>query len=104
MEETHPEVSSVLPTLTPQYTGLSRPKLKPSRIRAKSASLCDLPKFQDSLGGNAKTLMICCISPDSASFEETLNSLKYSNRVRILTWAGFVFIHTNINIAVTCRC
>lgn len=37
--------------------------------------------MQDSLGGNAKTLMICCISPSETSFDETLNSLKYANRV-----------------------
>ena len=40
---------------------------------------------QDSLGGNAKTLMICCVSPASSSFDETLNALKYANRVSILT-------------------
>ena len=37
---------------------------------------------QDSLGGNAKTVMICCISPSSASMDESLNALKYANRVR----------------------
>ena len=38
--------------------------------------------LQDSLGGNAKTVMICCVSPASSSFDETLNALKYANRVR----------------------
>ena len=37
--------------------------------------------FQDSLGGNAKTLMVCCISPSSTNFDESLNALKYANRV-----------------------
>ena len=41
--------------------------------------------WQDALGGNAKTLMICCISPSSASFDESLNSLKYANRVSTKT-------------------
>lgn len=36
---------------------------------------------QDSLGGNAKTLMICCISPSSANLDESHNALKYANRV-----------------------
>jgi Kinesin motor domain len=41
----------------------------------------DILIIQDSLGGNAQTLMICCISPSETSFDETLNSLKYANRV-----------------------
>ncbi len=32
--------------------------------------------LQDSLGGNSRTLMIACISPSDASFEETMNALK----------------------------
>ncbi|XP_035825943.1 kinesin-like protein KIF27 isoform X2 [Aplysia californica] len=38
--------------------------------------------LKDSLGGNAKTLMICCISPASSNFDESLNSLKYANRAK----------------------
>ncbi|XP_014665712.1 PREDICTED: kinesin-like protein KIF27 [Priapulus caudatus] len=38
--------------------------------------------FQDSLGGNAKTVMICCISPSSSDFDESLNALKYAQRAR----------------------
>lgn len=38
--------------------------------------------LKDSLGGNAKTLMICCISPASSSLDESLNALKYANRAR----------------------
>ena len=37
--------------------------------------------LQDSLGGNAKTLMVTCISPAASNFDESLNSLKYANRV-----------------------
>lgn len=44
-------------------------------------SQCVLNCLQDSLGGNAKTLMICCISPSSANFDESHNALKYANRV-----------------------
>ncbi|KAJ3035425.1 hypothetical protein HDV00_003979 [Rhizophlyctis rosea] len=38
--------------------------------------------LQDSLGGNAKTLMIACISPLEDDMEESLNTLKYANRAR----------------------
>lgn len=36
--------------------------------------------LKDSLGGNCKTVMIANISPASAQFEETINTLKYANR------------------------
>lgn len=35
--------------------------------------------LKESLGGNAKTVMIACISPDKKHYEETLNTLKYSS-------------------------
>ncbi|CAB1339348.1 unnamed protein product [Coregonus sp. 'balchen'] len=38
--------------------------------------------LKDSLGGNAKTLMIACISPSSADFDESLNTLNYAKRAR----------------------
>lgn len=38
--------------------------------------------LQDSLGGNAQTLMIACVSPCAADFDETLNTLKYASRAR----------------------
>ncbi|XP_012450635.1 kinesin-like protein KIN-4A [Gossypium raimondii] len=38
--------------------------------------------LQDSLGGNNRTVMIACISPADSNAEETLNTLKYANRVR----------------------
>ncbi|KAI9104976.1 P-loop containing nucleoside triphosphate hydrolase protein [Phlyctochytrium arcticum] len=38
--------------------------------------------LQDSLGGNAKTVMIACISPAEEDTEETLNTLKYADRAR----------------------
>ncbi|KAA1097254.1 hypothetical protein PGTUg99_013895 [Puccinia graminis f. sp. tritici] len=38
--------------------------------------------LQDSLGGNAQTLMVACISPSEHNLGETLNTLKYANRAR----------------------
>jgi hypothetical protein len=31
--------------------------------------------LQDSLGGNSKTLMICCVSPAAVNYNESLNAL-----------------------------
>ncbi|CAG8557056.1 19788_t:CDS:2 [Cetraspora pellucida] len=38
--------------------------------------------LQDSLGGNAKTLMIACVSSSESNVNETINTLKYANRAR----------------------
>lgn len=38
--------------------------------------------LQDSLGGNAHTLMIACVSPAEWNGAETINTLKYANRAR----------------------
>eukprot|EP01062_Namystynia_karyoxenos_P078785 TRINITY_DN8171_c0_g2_i5.p1 TRINITY_DN8171_c0_g2~~TRINITY_DN8171_c0_g2_i5.p1 ORF type:complete len:879 (+),score=213.50 TRINITY_DN8171_c0_g2_i5:88-2637(+) len=38
--------------------------------------------LQDSLGGNARTLMIACISPVSASVEESISTLEYASRAQ----------------------
>lgn len=38
--------------------------------------------LQDSLGGNARTVMVANIGPASYNFEETLTTLRYSNRAK----------------------
>uniref|UniRef100_H3AXC7 Kinesin family member 4 n=1 Tax=Latimeria chalumnae TaxID=7897 RepID=H3AXC7_LATCH len=38
--------------------------------------------LQGSLGGNSHTLMIACVSPADSKMEETLNTLRYADRVR----------------------
>ncbi|KAJ9479656.1 Kinesin-like protein CIN8 [Pseudozyma hubeiensis] len=38
--------------------------------------------LQDSLGGNAHTLMIACVSPTEYNVSETVNTLQYANRAR----------------------
>eukprot|EP01012_Entosiphon_sulcatum_P067332 TRINITY_DN9697_c0_g1_i4.p1 TRINITY_DN9697_c0_g1~~TRINITY_DN9697_c0_g1_i4.p1 ORF type:complete len:865 (+),score=189.93 TRINITY_DN9697_c0_g1_i4:336-2930(+) len=40
--------------------------------------------LQDSLGGNSKTVMIACVSPADSNFEETLNTLKYASRAKLI--------------------
>ena len=40
--------------------------------------------LKDSVGGNSRTLMITCLSPELADVDENINSLKYSERVIIL--------------------
>ncbi|KAF5357958.1 hypothetical protein D9756_001456 [Leucocoprinus leucothites] len=58
--------------------------------RAKSNTATHIPYrdskltrlLQDSLGGNAHTLMIACVSPAEWNAGETLNTLKYANRAR----------------------
>ncbi|CAJ1067961.1 kinesin-like protein KIN-14I [Xyrichtys novacula] len=62
-------------------------------ISALSAELPHVPYrnskltqvMQDSLGGNAKTLMIVNISPSEGNLEETLTSLIYATRVKAIT-------------------
>ena len=61
-------------------SALGDPKKKSSHVPYRDSKITRLLK--DSLGGNSKTLMICCISPASSDFDETLNALKYANRVR----------------------
>ncbi|KAI9222830.1 P-loop containing nucleoside triphosphate hydrolase protein [Blastocladiella britannica] len=38
--------------------------------------------LQDSLGGNAKTVMLATMSPASYNFDETLSTLRYANRAK----------------------
>ncbi|MED6238983.1 hypothetical protein ATANTOWER_000251 [Ataeniobius toweri] len=62
-------------------------------ISALSAELPHVPYrnskltqvMQDSLGGNAKTLMIVNISPSEYNIDETLTSLIYATRVKAIT-------------------
>ncbi|CAD8105757.1 unnamed protein product [Paramecium sonneborni] len=40
--------------------------------------------LQDSLGGNTKTIMITAISPSDFNYEETLSSLRYASRAKMI--------------------
>lgn len=46
----------------------------------RNSKLTRLLKF--SLGGNCKTVMIVCVSPSSAHYDETHNTLKYANQAK----------------------
>lgn len=48
----------------------------------RDSKLTRLLKF--SLGGNCKTVMIVCVSPLSRHYDETLNTLKYADRAKMI--------------------
>jgi kinesin family protein 3/17 len=53
---------------------------KSSHIPYRDSKLTRL--LQDSLGGNAKTLMIATMSPASYNYDETVSTLRYANRAK----------------------
>ena len=58
--------------------------------------------LKDSLGGNARTLMITCLSPCAADFAENLNSLKYATRVSIKNLNTHQVITTTAHFGFLC--
>ena len=38
--------------------------------------------LQQALGGNAKTIMICAISPAASNYQESLSTLRYADRAK----------------------
>ncbi|XP_053305046.1 kinesin-like protein KIF18A [Spea bombifrons] len=59
---------------------LADPKAKKQHIPYRNSKLTRLLK--DSLGGNCRTIMIAAVSPSSASYDDTYNTLKYANRAK----------------------
>lgn len=53
---------------------------KKNHVPYRNSKLTRLLKF--SLGGNCKTVMIVCVSPSSAHFDETQNTLRYADRAK----------------------
>ncbi|MEJ1284894.1 hypothetical protein NN561_015884 [Cricetulus griseus] len=74
------QINSGLLALGNVISALGDPRRKSAHIPYRDAKITRLLK--DSLGGSAKTVMITCVSPSSADFDESLNSLKYANRAR----------------------
>jgi len=53
-------------------------KKKPTRVPYRDSALTML--LQNSLGGNAKTVMIAALSPADINYDETLSTLRYADR------------------------
>uniref|UniRef100_A0A8C4TJR7 Kinesin family member 7 n=1 Tax=Erpetoichthys calabaricus TaxID=27687 RepID=A0A8C4TJR7_ERPCA len=74
------QINSGLLALGNVIGALGDPKRKGTHIPYRDSKITRILK--DSLGGNAKTLMIACISPSSSDFDESLNTLKYAKRAQ----------------------
>uniref|UniRef100_A0A8D2JLL8 Kinesin family member 27 n=1 Tax=Varanus komodoensis TaxID=61221 RepID=A0A8D2JLL8_VARKO len=74
------QINSGLLALGNVISALGDPRRKSAHIPYRDAKITRILK--DSLGGNAKTVMITCISPSSSDFDESLNSIKYANRAK----------------------
>uniref|UniRef100_A0A6Q2Z3V9 Kinesin motor domain-containing protein n=1 Tax=Esox lucius TaxID=8010 RepID=A0A6Q2Z3V9_ESOLU len=74
------QINSGLLALGNVIGALGDPKRRGTHIPYRDSKITRILK--DSLGGNAKTLMIACISPSSADFDESLNTLNYAKRAR----------------------
>ncbi|KAK5987026.1 Kinesin-like protein 5 [Cladobotryum mycophilum] len=55
-------------------------KRQKAHVPYRNSKLTRLLKF--SLGGNCKTVMIVCVSPSSAHYDESQNTLRYANRAK----------------------
>lgn len=53
-----------------------------SFINYRTSKLTHLLK--DSLGGNSKTVMICTLNPHLSAFKETLSTLKFAQRAKMI--------------------
>ena len=73
-------INSGLLALGNVISALGDPKRKSSHVPYRESKITRLLK--DSLGGNARTTMIACLSPAMENFPENLNTLKYAKRVR----------------------
>ncbi|CAG8443698.1 9187_t:CDS:2 [Diversispora eburnea] len=72
-------INSGLLALGNVISALGDPSIN-SHIPYRDSKLTRL--LQDSLGGNAQTLMIACVTPAEYNIHETINTLKYANRAR----------------------
>lgn len=72
-------INSGLLALGNVISALGDPRRRASHIPYRESKITRLLK--DSLGGNASTVMVACLSPAAANFAENLNSLKYAKRV-----------------------
>ncbi|KAL3874645.1 hypothetical protein ACJMK2_037627, partial [Sinanodonta woodiana] len=54
--------------------------------------------LKDSLGGNSKTIMIATISPSSLYYSETINTLRYAQRAKIIVNKPHINEDPNVSI------
>lgn len=73
-------INAGLSALGNVISALGDPTKKATHIPYRDSKLTRL--LQDSLGGNARTMMVACISPAEFNLHETLSTLKYANRAR----------------------
>uniref|UniRef100_A0A8D2LUR7 Kinesin family member 7 n=1 Tax=Varanus komodoensis TaxID=61221 RepID=A0A8D2LUR7_VARKO len=73
-------INSGLLALGNVISALGDPRRKGSHIPYRDSKITRILK--DSLGGNAKTAMIACISPSSSDFDESLTTLNYASRAQ----------------------
>ena len=50
--------------------------------------------LKESLGGNAYTVMLSCVSPSSYDYEETLSTLKYADRAKRCVYKCALIMYT----------
>uniref|UniRef100_A0A8C5M8W9 Kinesin family member 7 n=1 Tax=Leptobrachium leishanense TaxID=445787 RepID=A0A8C5M8W9_9ANUR len=74
------QINTGLLALGNVISALGDPKRKSAHIPYRDSKITRILK--DSLGGNAKTVMISCISPSASDFDETLNTLNYASRAQ----------------------
>ncbi|XP_074457216.1 kinesin-like protein KIF7 isoform X1 [Larus michahellis] len=74
------QINSGLLALGNVISALGDPRRKSSHIPYRDSKITRILK--DSLGGNAQTVMIACVSPSSSDFDESLNTLNYANRAQ----------------------
>ena len=72
-------INSGLLALGNVISALSDAKKKTGHTPYRDSKITRILK--DSLGGNARTVMLTCVSPAAANLAENLNSLKYASRV-----------------------
>uniref|UniRef100_A0A8C0IKJ2 Kinesin family member 7 n=1 Tax=Chelonoidis abingdonii TaxID=106734 RepID=A0A8C0IKJ2_CHEAB len=74
------QINSGLLALGNVISALGDPRRKCSHIPYRDSKITRILK--DSLGGNAQTVMIACVSPSSSDFDESLNTLNYAIRTQ----------------------
>ncbi|GAA6044957.1 hypothetical protein NBRC10513_004783 [Rhodotorula toruloides] len=73
-------INAGLSALGNVISALGDPTKKATHVPYRDSKLTRL--LQDSLGGNARTMMVACVSPTEFNLQETLSTLKYANRAR----------------------